>query len=101
MRGVWDRVDNHGWRMLAALIEGAALVVCNDTGVSHLAGAVRTPSVVVFTASDPRRWAPADAVRHRPVLPAQRDERGVPRGVPPLEAVVEAAFAQLRSPTAD
>lgn len=81
--------------MLAALIEGAALVVCNDTGVSHLAAAVRTPSVVVFTASDPRRWAPANAVRHRPVLPAERDEHGVPRGLPPLDAVVEAAFAQL------
>ena len=52
---------------LAALMEGARLVVCNDTGISHLAAALRTPSVVVFVSSDPRRWAPLDATRHRPV----------------------------------
>jgi ADP-heptose:LPS heptosyltransferase len=52
---------------LAALLESARLLVCNDTGVSHLADALRTPSVVVFSGSDPTRWAPADAALHRPV----------------------------------
>ncbi len=50
---------------LAALVEGAALLVTNDTGVSHLAVAVGTPSVVLFLASDRARWAPLDADRHR------------------------------------
>jgi ADP-heptose:LPS heptosyltransferase len=50
-----------------ALVEGARLVVTNDSGASHVAAALGRPSVVVFTASDPRRWAPLDGARHRSV----------------------------------
>jgi ADP-heptose:LPS heptosyltransferase len=50
---------------LAALIDGAALVGCPDTGVSHLAAALGVPSIVVFRSTDPARWAPADARIHR------------------------------------
>ena len=49
------------------LVEGARLVITNDSGASHVAAALRTPSVVVFTASDPRRWAPLDGALHRTV----------------------------------
>lgn len=52
---------------LALLISGAALVVANDTGISHLADALAVPSVIVFSASDPRRWAPLDNAFHRVV----------------------------------
>jgi ADP-heptose:LPS heptosyltransferase len=50
---------------LAALIAGARLLVCNDTGVSHVAAATRTPSVVISSGADVARWRPRDAARHR------------------------------------
>jgi len=50
---------------LAALVARARLVVCNDTGISHIAAALGTRSVVVASGSDTARWAPADRIRHR------------------------------------
>jgi ADP-heptose:LPS heptosyltransferase len=53
---------------LAALIENAAALLCNDTGVSHIASATKTPSVIVFSAySDPERWAPLNKKLHIPI----------------------------------
>jgi ADP-heptose:LPS heptosyltransferase len=49
---------------LAALIQHARLLLCNDTGASHIAAAVRTPSVVVSCGSDSARWAPLDTTLH-------------------------------------
>ncbi len=52
---------------LAILLKNARLVITNDTGVSHLAAAVKAPSVVIFTSSDPCRWAPLDTILHQSV----------------------------------
>jgi ADP-heptose:LPS heptosyltransferase len=53
----------------AALLCGARLLVCNNTGVSHLAAALRVRSVVLIdTPAEAMRWAPLDAGRHRRVI---------------------------------
>jgi ADP-heptose:LPS heptosyltransferase len=53
---------------LGALLHDARLLLCNDTGLSHLAAALRVPSVVVFhQLSECEGWPPLDRVRHRVV----------------------------------
>jgi ADP-heptose:LPS heptosyltransferase len=59
---------------LAVLLRDARMILSNDTGVSHIAAAVRTPSVVIFLASDPKRWAPLDGRRHRIILPHESEQ---------------------------
>jgi ADP-heptose:LPS heptosyltransferase len=49
---------------LAALFQGTRLLICNDTGVSHLAAALGVPSIVISTGDNPARWAPANHQRH-------------------------------------
>jgi ADP-heptose:LPS heptosyltransferase len=51
--------------MLAAILSHSRLLVCNDTGVSHLADALGVPSVVISTGNNPERWAPRNRARHR------------------------------------
>lgn len=48
-----------------ALIRRADLVVCNDTGASHVAAALGTRSVVISCGADVARWSPADTTRHQ------------------------------------
>lgn len=55
---------------LAASIEDSRLLVCNDTGVSHVAAGVGARSVVVSSGSDIRRWRPLDRSRN-PMLGAE------------------------------
>lgn len=50
--------------MLASFLKQARLLVCNDTGVSHVAAAVRAPTVVIASGSDVQRWAPLDSELH-------------------------------------
>ena len=62
--GAVDLTGQTSLGVLGALIRDARLLVCNDTGVSHVAAALRTPSVVVSCGADPARFAPRDHVLH-------------------------------------
>lgn len=89
---------------LAALVSNARLVVCNDTGLSHVAAAMKTRSVVIASGSDTRRWAPLDLDRHRVLAdyPSCRPcaFRECPYGHPcalnvHVEHVIDTALSQL------
>jgi ADP-heptose:LPS heptosyltransferase len=69
-----DLTGRTGLGSLAALVERARVVVTNDTGVSHLAAAIETDSVTIFSASDRERWAPVGSDRNMTV------GEGVPEG---------------------
>ena len=59
---------------LANWLASASVYIGNDSGVSHIAAAVGTPSVVIFRASDPNVWCPRGKA---PVLPiTSSDENG-------------------------
>lgn len=45
-------------RRLAAFFTCCDALVCNDTGVMHLAAAVGTPLVAIFGPTDPAEWKP-------------------------------------------
>lgn len=79
---------------LGALMRGSRIVVTNDTGTSHLAAALNVPSVVIFTTSDRRRWAPLNAERHVPVAAAGTSNASL---TPSAPAVVQAVDKVLSS----
>ncbi|MDQ3762429.1 MAG: glycosyltransferase family 9 protein [Actinomycetota bacterium] len=53
---------------LAALVAGATLLICGDTGIAHLATAYGTPSVVLFGPVSPQHWGPPPERRQHVVL---------------------------------
>jgi ADP-heptose:LPS heptosyltransferase len=78
---------------LARLVAGAGRVVCADTGVAHLATALRVPSVVLFGPTPPAEWGPPpERAAHR-VLWAGR--RGDPNGGAPDPGLLAIAPADV------
>jgi len=76
---------------VAALMQRADLVVCNDTGVMHVAAAAGARTLAIFGLTDPVRWAP-----RCDNLSVVRSGDGTLSGVT-VEAVVDAADALLAS----
>lgn len=74
--------------VLAQTLEKARLYIGHDTGVSHLAAAVGTPSVVLFGPTNPDQWAPKG--EHVRVLRAQ------PLGQLTAGAVMEAGLEVIQ-----
>jgi hypothetical protein len=100
---------------LAELVRGARLVLCGDTGVSHLATAWRTPSVTLFGPVPPRLWGPPASGPHVALWHGARrtgdagdraEWRGDPHGdrpdpallAVPADEVLAAASGLLRTP---
>jgi ADP-heptose:LPS heptosyltransferase len=52
---------------VGALIQNAALLISNCTGVSHIASAFKTPSIVISMDGEPQRWGPLDKRVHRTI----------------------------------
>jgi ADP-heptose:LPS heptosyltransferase len=89
---------------LAALVADAALVVCGDTGVAHLATAYGTPSVLLFGPVPPAEWGP----RSGPHTVLWKGGRGDPHATRPdpallavtVDEVLAAARRTVRAPAA-
>jgi ADP-heptose:LPS heptosyltransferase len=72
---------------LAGILQGAALYLGNDSGVTHLAAGLGVPTVAVFGPTDPALW--------RPRGPRVRVLGGAPIGWPDEGAVRQAALEIL------
>jgi ADP-heptose:LPS heptosyltransferase len=78
---------------LARLVAGAGRVVCADTGVAHLATALRIPSVVLFGPTPPAEWGPPPERGEHRVLWAGR--RGDPNSAAPDPGLLAIAPADV------
>lgn len=52
---------------MGILIKNAAVLVSNCTGVSHMAAAFETPSIVISMDGEPDRWAPLNKEIHKTI----------------------------------
>jgi ADP-heptose:LPS heptosyltransferase len=77
---------------LAALVAGAALVVCGDTGVAHLATAYGTPSVLLFGPIPPAEWGPRTDGPHTVLWTGGR---GDPHGAEPDPALLALPVSEV------
>ena len=75
---------------LARRLQNCALFIGHDSGISHLAAAVGTPSLLLFGPTDPSIWAPAN-----PQVRVLRAPSLTMAGIG-LQEVVEAAYELMR-----
>ena len=75
---------------VATLLAHAELAIGVDTGFTHLAAALRTPTIALFTVTDPRRHGVATTGSHGRDL-------GDIGAVPSVDDVLQAASERLRA----
>jgi ADP-heptose:LPS heptosyltransferase len=81
---------------LADLLARCGRLVCGDTGVAHLATALRTPSVVLFGPTSPCAWGPPHGECHRVLWSGhQGDPHGSVVDAGLLEITVEQALEAI------
>ena len=49
---------------IGVLIKNAGALISNCTGVSHMAAAFKTPSIVISMDGEPERWGPVNKQLH-------------------------------------
>lgn len=79
---------------LGAVVSRAQLVVSNDTGISHVAAALKTPSVILFPIPESNRWAPRNERLHKRIwqaMPLSPDQV-----LPHVEEHLENTFTHAR-----
>ena len=52
------RVHGQELPVVAAILQRCSVFVGNDSGISHMAAAVGTPTIAIFGTTDPRLWGP-------------------------------------------
>ena len=60
----FDACGKTGLGAVAQLIKDAAFIVCNCTGVSHVASATETPGIIISMDGEPWRWGPMNHEHH-------------------------------------
>lgn len=59
---------------MGVLIKNAYALISNCTGVSHMAAAFRTPSIVISMDGEPQRWGPLNKKIHRTINWLESDD---------------------------
>jgi ADP-heptose:LPS heptosyltransferase len=84
---------------LTCIVSSARAIVCGDTGIAHIATALRTPSVVLFGPTSPRYWGPpANRPYHRVIWRGILGDPHAPYVDPGLASItVEEVISELHA----
>lgn len=77
-------------RQFAAMVKPLSLFICNDTGVLHVAAALKTPTLAIFGPTDPEYWNPLGEIHQ-----AVRDKNRLVADVN-IEQVIDKAKKMLK-----
>lgn len=84
---------------LTCIVASSRAIICGDTGIAHIATALRTPSVVLFGPTSPRYWGPpSNRPYHRVLWRGIVGDPHAPYVDPGLASItVDEVLAELRN----